>query len=120
MTPRQIELLENTLSELRHRSVFAAQLFYCRLFARRPGLRRMFGGAPDFHGTRLFSVMRAAVAGLADRRDFRGQGNHAEVIGDALHWMLERHFHGQLTAEVREAWRAAYPRIAQAVENELH
>jgi hemoglobin-like flavoprotein len=120
MTPRQIELIENTVSELRRRSVFAAQLFYCRLFAQRPGMRRLFGGSPDFHGTRLLTVMKTAVADLSYPGTMAGHGDNTHVIGDALHWMLERHFDGQLSAEVREAWRAAYQRIALVLERELH
>jgi hemoglobin-like flavoprotein len=136
MTPRQIELLQNTLSELRRQSVFAAQLFYCRLFTRRPGLRRLFGGAPDFHGTRLLSVMSAAIAGLADPklgaalralvarppiRDTLREADCLHAVGDALQWMLEEHFRGQLPVEVHEAWRTAYQRVAElAAETRLH
>jgi hemoglobin-like flavoprotein len=135
MTAREIELLEHTLAELRRRSMFASQLFYCRLFARRPALRRLFGGTPDFHGTRLLAVMASAVAGLSDQqlfctlvrmvgrppvRETLTQGNCVQEIGDALQWMLERHFHGQLSAEVRDAWRSAYRGLAQAVEHELN
>src|SRR5262245_20097952 len=134
VTPQQIELLEQTLSELRRQSVFAAQLFYCRLFSLRPRLRRLLSGRPDFHGTRLLSVMSAAVAGLSDPGHFAGllslaarpavreallQGDCVRVIGDAVHWMLERHFGGQITVEVREAWRAAHIRITQVIEDGL-
>lgn len=122
MTPRQIDLLERTLFELRRQSIFASQLFYCRLFARRPGLRRLFAGRPDFHGTRLLGAMAGAVGGLSDRQPVREgavQADRLDVIGEALQWMLERHFHGQLSAEVREAWSTAYPGLAHAVEHEL-
>jgi hemoglobin-like flavoprotein len=134
MTPKQIELLEATLHELRRNPVLAAQLFYCRLFARRPALRRLLGGRPDFDGSRLFAVISTALAGLSHPPHFVGLLNlfarpavhqtlraseYASVIGDALQWMLKKHLHVRCTDEVRDAWRAAYERVLAVVGNSV-
>ena len=128
MTPRQIELLEATLQDLRRDPVYAAQLFYCRLFARRPALRRLLGGRPDSDGSRLFAVMSTALAGLSHPPHFVGlfkvlasapvhetlrAGDYTGVIGEALHWMLKKHLEESCTDEVHEAWRAAYSRVLE-------
>ena len=130
MTPKQIELLEATLHELRRDPALAAQLFYCRLFARRPALRRLLGGRPDIDGSRLFAVISTALAGLSHPQHFLGllnlfarpavhetlrAGGNADVIGEALDWMLRKHLHVHFTAEVRDAWRAAYERVLATV-----
>lgn len=132
MTPKQIELLEATLQELRRDPALAAQLFYCRLFARRPALRRLLGGRPDFDGSRLFAVISTALAGLSHPQHFLGLLNlfahpavhetlrasdYADVTGEALDWMLRKHLHVNFTAEVRDAWRAAYERVLAVVGN---
>lgn len=130
MTQKQIELLEATLHELRRNPVLAAQLFYCRLFARRPALRRLLGGRPDFDGSRLFAVISTALAGLSHPPHFVGllnlfarpavretlrAGDYASVIGEALRWMLEKHDHVHWTDEVRDVWRTAYERVLAIV-----
>src|SRR5574341_2441457 len=112
----RLELLQETLSELRRNSKFAAQLFYCRLFTHRPRLRRLLGGAPDFDGTRLLSVMGTAVAALKNPERFVGlltlfarpgvreslrDVDCLSAVDDALQWMLKHHLNGQFTAEVR-------------------
>lgn len=132
MTQKQIELLEATLHELRRNPVLAAQLFYCRLFARRPALRRLLGGRPDFDGSRLFAVISTALAGLSHPQHFLGlinlfarpavhqtlrAGDYAEVFGEALLWMLSKHLHVNFTAEVRDAWRTAYERVLAVLGN---
>jgi len=134
MTPRQIEVLETSLGELRLNPAFAARLFYCRLFTRRPRLRRLFGGAPDADGARLLWVMNAAFVSLSDpqrlvglltlfaRPNLREGLREAEclgAVGDALNWMLEHYLHAPLNAEVREAWRTAYAQFGSVVENGL-
>jgi hemoglobin-like flavoprotein len=130
MTQKQIELLEATLQELRRDPVLAAQLFYCQLFARRPALRRLLGGRPDIDGSRLFAGISTALAGLSHPQHFLGLLNlfaraavheplrasdYADVIGEALDWMLRKHLHVHFTAEVRDAWRAAYERVLATV-----
>ena len=134
MTPRQIELLGASLEELRLNPAFAARLFYCRLFTRRPRLRRLFGGTPDMDGVRLLWVMNAAFASLTDsqrlvglltlftRPSLREGLREAEcliAVGDALNWMLEHYLHAPLNVEVREAWRIAYAQFGNVVENGL-
>jgi hemoglobin-like flavoprotein len=134
MTPRQIEVLETSLGELRLNPAFAARLFYCRLFSRHPRLRRLFGGAPDMDGARLLWVMNTALASLSDPQRLVGpltvfahpsvretlrEADCLGAVGDALNWMLEHYLHAPLNAEVREAWRIAYARFASVVENGL-
>ena len=133
MTPQQIELLQASLQHLQRDSVFAAQLFYCRLFTRCPRLRRVFGGAPDFDGKRLLWALSAVTAALAEPqrlvglltyfarptvRDALRYGDCLEAVGDAMQWMLLKHGLGH-PQPVRDAWQAAHRRISDVVAHSV-
>lgn len=125
-------MLKTSLHALKHDQAFAAQLFYCRLFSRRPGLRRVFGGRPDFDGARLHRAMSAAVDALSDPqqrmvglltffarpsvREALSQGDCMGAIGDAVQWMLLKHGHGH-PQPVRDAWLAVHREISDVVAN---
>ena len=131
MTPEQIELLEASLQHLKRDSVFAAQLFYCRLFSRCPRLRRVFGGTPDFDGRRLLWALNAVTAALAEPQRFVGlltffarpavrdalqHGDCIDAVGDAIQWMLLKHGLGH-PQPVREAWQVAHRKLSDMVAN---
>jgi hemoglobin-like flavoprotein len=131
MTPEQIELLEASLHHLKRDSVFAAQLFYCRLFSRCPRLRRVFGGTPDFDGRRLFWALNAVSAALADPQRFVGlltilarpmvrdalrYADCIDAVNDAMQWMLLKHGLGH-PQPVREAWQAAHRELSDVIGN---
>jgi hemoglobin-like flavoprotein len=121
MTLEEIDVLEASLQHLRREPVSAAQLFYCRLFTRRPQMRRMFGGSPDLDGQRLLSALDAVRAALADPRRLCGldpffaeQSDCIEALDDAMQWMLLNHGLGH-PLPVREAWQVAYRRLSDVV-----
>jgi hemoglobin-like flavoprotein len=118
MTQEEINVLEASLQHLRREPVSAAQLFYCRLFTRRPQMRRMFGGSPDLDGQQLLSALDAVRAALEDPRRLSGllpffaeQTDCIEALDDAMQWMLLNHGLGH-PLPVREAWQAAYRRLS--------
>src|SRR5688500_1785924 len=113
MTLEQIEVLEASLHHLRRDSVFASQLFSCRLSSRRPQMRRMFGGSPDLDGQRLLSALDEVKAALADPRRLSGplpffaeESECIDALDDAMQWMLLNHGLGH-PLPVREAWQSA-------------
>lgn len=108
---------------------FTAQLFYGRLFTRRPELRAMFGDDMAAQGRKLMDtlnfvidhldtpeVLEAPVRELGVRH--RGYGVEAsdyDDVGAALIWAFQNILQGQFSDETRAAWLAAYTQISGAM-----
>jgi len=130
MTPRQIELVRTTFRDIAPMAREAAALFYDRLFATDPSLRRLFRGNMVTQGAKLMQVLEAAIDRL-DRIDtlvpvlrdlgrrHAGYGvvdGHYDTVGDAFLWTLEQSLGAGFTPEVREAWATAYGLLAGAMQ----
>jgi hemoglobin-like flavoprotein len=129
MTPKQIQLLRQSLSLLSASADKVAATFYNRLFELDPPLRFLFQSCLVEQG-RKFMMMLSTAIGMLDHPDefmntLRSLGRrHAdygvheddyETVGRALLWALERGLGWAFTAEVEEAWNALYNLIATAM-----
>lgn len=123
MTPKQVSLVEASF-----RAVFpirdaAAEIFYRRLFALDPDLRPLFARADMAdQGKKLMASLAFVVGGLKNAdaivpavqalaRRHVGYGvetRHYRTVGAALIETLDEGLGDAFTAEVREAWLAAY------------
>ena len=122
MNHKQIELVHASWKKVLIVGDAAANLFYTRLFTLDPSLRPMFKGEMKEQGRRLVAMITVAVNGLARietlvpviealGRRHAGYGvedRHYAVVGAALVWTLEQELNRHFTAEVEQAWRAAY------------
>ena len=122
MTPHQVQLVQLTLPRLVAIKDDAARLFYFRLFQLDPALRPLFKGDLAEQGRKLMTMLGSLVSGLGrpDRispmlRDlgrrhaaYGVQERDYATVGTALLWTLERGLGSAFTAEVRDAWIAAY------------
>ena len=122
MTPRQIELVQRSWVQVLPIADEAAQLFYTRLFYLDPSLRPMFRGDMTEQGTKLMSIIDFAVQSLGQRerllpglrslgRRHLGYGvrdQHYDTVAQALLWTLAEGLGAAFTAEVKQAWIAAY------------
>lgn len=122
MTPRQIELVQQTFALVKPIADQAAALFYQRLFTLDPALRALFTHDMKEQGAKLMTTLGVVVAGLgkaetiipavqALARKHVGYGVKAEhypTVGAALLWTLEQGLGPAFTPEVKEAWAAAY------------
>ena len=130
MTPRQIQLVRESFGRVAPIADVAATIFYDRLFALDPGLRRLFA-ATDMAEQRkkLMQTLAVVVANL-DRlegivpavealgRRHSGYGVSAsdfETVGAALLDTLEIGLKPDFTAETREAWATAYGLLASVM-----
>jgi len=130
MTPRQIALVQGSWKNVLAVSETAAQLFYLRLFALDPSLRPMFKGDMREQGRKLIAMMSVAVNGLARietltpvievlGRRHAGYGvkdEHYATVAAALLWALEQGLGAGFTADVRDAWAAAYGLLASTMQ----
>ncbi|MCI0393446.1 MAG: globin domain-containing protein [Chloroflexi bacterium] len=126
MTPKQIELVQETFALVAPMADQAAALFYARLFTLDPSLRPLFRSNMDEQGKKLMATLTlvvrdlqqpetiiAAVQHLGQRHATYGvQPAHYNTVGSALLWTLNQGLGDRFTAEVEAAWTAAYTLLA--------
>ncbi|HEY8593431.1 MAG TPA: globin family protein [Sphingomicrobium sp.] len=122
MTPRQIELVQDSFALVVPNREQAATLFYARLFELAPETRSMFKGDLSDQGTKLMQVLAVVVRNLTNlasllpsiddlARRHNGYGvkdQHYPVVGRALIDTLALALGKSFTGETREAWETAY------------
>jgi hemoglobin-like flavoprotein len=130
MTPKQIDLVQNSFALVKPIAATAAELFYNRLFSLDPGLRPLFRGDMAKQGQMLMSMIGSAVAGLrnldtlapvvrklgARHVGYGVRDAHYATVGAALIWTLETGLGDKFTPEVREAWTSAYGLLADVMQ----
>ena len=126
MTLRQIELVQQSFRLIQPNIDDLAILFYKRLFAIDPSLRRMFHRSRREQALLLAqtlsvvvkgidrpSQLRADVEALGQRHAGYGvRDEHYAIVGEALVWTLEKGLNHAFTSEVRDAWVVAYGWLA--------
>ena len=130
MTSLQISLVQSSFERLKPIAAEAGLLFYNRLFAVDPSLRRMFRAAPGEQAQKLMQVLGVAVAALhrieqlvpvleemGSRHAAYGvRDEHYETVGACLLWTLDAGLGAEFTASVRDSWIAAYDLLAGAMK----
>jgi hemoglobin-like flavoprotein len=127
MTGEQIRLVRVTWLEVAPIADTAARLFYGRLFESDPEIQRLFAHADmDQQRAKLLRTLTVAVGALdkletirpalehLGRRhvDYGVEDRHYDLVGTALLWTLAQGLGDGYTAEVGEAWAAAYTTLA--------
>jgi hemoglobin-like flavoprotein len=134
VTAEQIRLVQDSWRQL-HGTVQPAAprvagLFYSRLFALDPSVRPLFKSGLQEQGRKLMAMISMAVGALTRLdtivpavqdlgRRHAGYGvedRHYTVVGAALVWTLEQELNHHFTAEVEQAWRAAYHVLATTMK----
>lgn len=126
LTSRQVELVQRTFELLRPVADTAVALFYRRMFALDPSLRRLFPRDMAAQRQKLIDTLATAVRRLENPDDFRAtlvqlgrrhviygvQPAHYQTMGQALLWMLATALGDHFTDEMRNAWQAVYDVLA--------
>ncbi len=122
MTPKQVELVQQSFAKVVPIADQAAVLFYDRLFELAPQVRAMFPDDMTEQRRKLMMMLVAVVNGLGDlpsilpaagalakrHTGYGAKAEHYPVVGAALLWTLEKGLGDAWTPEVAEAWTAAY------------
>lgn len=130
MTPRQVELVQETWAQVVPIADTASVLFYDRLFELDPLARELFAEDIEEQRRKLMTMLGTAVDGLGDlgaivgavedlgRRhvDYGVRPEQYDTVGQALLWTLGQGLGDAFTAEVREAWAAAYGVLAGTMQ----
>jgi hemoglobin-like flavoprotein len=126
MRPDTISIVRSTWQLAAPHAVAIGLLFYDRLFALDPSLRRLFRSDPEAQTTKLMQTFGVAIASLdrletivpaleALARRHVGYGvedHHYDTVGRALLETLEMTFGERFTPEVRAAWAETYGTLA--------
>ena len=129
MTPQQATLVQGTFASLAPRAEEVADLFYDRLFELDPDLENLFNNDMAVQGRKLMQMLAVAVNALCKFyeivpavKDLGKRHVHYGVkepdyqtVGAALIAALDEGLGSAFTDEVREAWVAAYTRIAETM-----
>ena len=127
MTPTQIELIRTSWASVEPIADLAATLFYDRLFAQDPAVRRLFRRT-DMAAQKknLMQTLTVVVKGIDRLEDLlpavqalgrrhAGYGvrpEHYDLVGAALLWTLGQGLGGAFSDDVRGAWAEAYSTLA--------
>jgi hemoglobin-like flavoprotein len=131
MTPKQIDLVQSSWTQVLPIAEAAAQMFYERLFTLDPTLRPLFKGDLKEQGRKLMTMITFVVKGLsrlesivpgaqALGRRHAGYGvrdEHYATVAAALLWTLEQGLGDGFTQEVRDAWITAYGLLSNAMKD---
>ncbi|MFO1186691.1 MAG: globin family protein [Alphaproteobacteria bacterium] len=126
MTPLQVAEVQRTFSLVVPIKDKAAEIFYGRLFDLDPSLAKLFKGDMKEQGKKLMSTLATVVAGLSSPKSilpavealgrkhvgYGVEDRHYDTVGAALLWTLGQGLGKAFTAEVKEAWTAAYTLLA--------
>jgi hemoglobin-like flavoprotein len=126
MTPEQVTLVQRSFAKLAPTAAEAAIMFYDRLFQLSPPIKLMFPAEMTGQRQKLMVTLSVVVNGLSNlqsvlpaasalaRRhvDYGVKPEHYPVVGSALLFTLEKGLGDAWTAEVAQAWTAAYSTLS--------
>jgi len=129
MTPRQIEIIENSWDFILLDPQAAGELFYSKLFAFEPSLRMLFTGDIKSQSEKLVSMITFFVHKVNDMdelmSDVRDLGvrhkkynvkpEYFAIVASALLWTLENKLGKSWDEETKEAWVTMYSIISKTM-----
>jgi hemoglobin-like flavoprotein len=130
MTPRQVQLVQDTFGLLAPQASEATDLFYSELFRLAPDTRQLFPPDMARHKSKFVQMLATVVKCLDDvaaisehvvdlgRRhaSYDVHERDYDVVGEALLFMLQRVLGAHYTTEIRDAWAAAYTTLARVMK----
>jgi hemoglobin-like flavoprotein len=131
MTPKQIQLVQDTWRKVEPNADDVATMFYGRLFELEPSYRRLFKGDQKQQGRKLMQMIATAVNGLPKldtivpaveelgRRhvDYRVTEEMYDTVGAALLWTLDKGLGKEFTPPVKDAWTETYTTLADVMKS---
>jgi hemoglobin-like flavoprotein len=131
MTPDAQRLVRDSFAKIAPNAEAAAGMFYDRLFALDPSLRRLFNGDMTEQRRKLMTMIGTAVANLHRLdtivpavqdlgRRHAGYGvapSHYQTVAAALLWTLEQGLGDEFTSETRQAWVECYTTLASTMQH---
>ena len=134
MNPLQINLVQESFAKVAPISEQAAVLFYDRLFEVAPAVKVMFPADMKEQRKKLMATLAVVVNGLSHLESvlpaasalakrhvsYGARPEHYPVVGGALLWTLEKGLGEAWTADVADAWTAAYGTLSGYMISEAY
>jgi hemoglobin-like flavoprotein len=134
VTPDQVRGIQESFTLVEPISEQAAALFYGRLFEIAPEVKPLFRGDMTEQGRKLMATLGVVVnslgkleailpaaSALAKRHvDYGVTAEHYAPVGAALLWTLEQGLGEAWTAELAQAWGAAYTLLSDYMIGEAY
>ena len=134
MNPAQINLVQESFAKVAPISEQAATLFYDRLFEVAPAVKVMFPADMTEQRKKLMATLAVVVNGLSHLESvlpaasalakrhvsYGARPEHYPVVGGALLWTLEKGLGEAWTADVADAWTAAYGTLSGYMISEAY
>src|SRR5499427_5759268 len=134
MNPSQVKLVQESFAKVAPISEQAAVIFYDRLFEVAPAVKAMFPADMSEQRRKLMATLAIVVNGLSNLESilpaasalatrhvaYGARPEHYPVVGSALLWTLEKGLGDAWTAEVADAWTAAYTTLSGFMINQAY
>ena len=134
MKPSQIKLVQESFAKVAPISDQAAVMLYNRLFEVAPQVKAMFPADMTEQRKKLMATLAVVVNGLGNLESilpaasalatrhvsYGAKPEHYPVVGNALLWTLEKGLGEAWTAEVADAWTAAYGTLSGFMISEAY
>ena len=134
MNPIQVKLVQDSFAKVVPISEQAAAMFYERLFEVAPQVKAMFPADMTEQRKKLMGTLAVVVNGLSNlgavlpaasalakrHVSYGAKAEHYPVVGGALLWTLEKGLGTAWTAEVADAWTAAYTTLSGYMISEAY
>jgi hemoglobin-like flavoprotein len=134
MNPTQIKLVQDSFAKVTPISEQAAVIFYDRLFEVAPSVKAMFPIDMTEQRKKLMATLAVVVSGLSNLEavlpaasalakrhvSYGAKPEHYPVVGGALLWTLEKGLGVAWTADVADAWTAAYGTLSGYMISEAY
>jgi nitric oxide dioxygenase len=134
MTQDQVNLVQQSFAKVAPISETAAVIFYDRLFEIAPQVKAMFPADMTEQRKKLMATLAVVVNGLGNLQSilpaasalaqrhvsYGAKPEHYPVVGAALLWTLEKGLGDAWTADVAEAWTAAYGALSGFMISEAY
>jgi nitric oxide dioxygenase len=134
VNPTQISLVQESFAKVAPISEQAAVIFYDRLFEVAPMVKAMFPADMKEQRKKLMTTLAVVVNGLSNLESvlpaasalakrhvsYGARPEHYPVVGGALLWTLEKGLGEAWTADVADAWTAAYGTLSGYMISEAY
>lgn len=135
MTHEQIQIVRKTWRKLMGiDQAIIGDLFYTKLFADHPELRRLFPKDMDQQYIKLTDMLTSIISGLNNFSDYSNElkamgrrhisygvkNHHYAMVGEALLWTLQKGLGNDWNDATEEAWAACFNALADVMTEGVH
>jgi len=131
MNTEQVQLIRDSLVNVRPLADKIAESFYAHMFEIAPHLRKLFTGNMKTQGTMLMTSLELAVSSLDDMESIlpsvQALGERHVSYGvrkeyypyakESFLWALEKHLKDGFTPTLRSAWSEAFDTLIEVMSN---